>query len=68
MSEIIFRNIKKLASEKNLTLRKIETLCDPPLGNGTIAGWENGNPTISNVEKVARVLKCQVSDLLKDKK
>lgn len=64
MSNSIFLNIKKLASEQNISFSKIEKECG--LGNGTIANIENGNPTISTIEKISRFFGCSVSDLLKE--
>ena len=64
MATAIFNNIKRLASEQKLSFQKIESSCG--LGNGTISKLENGNPTIGTLEKIATVLGCKVSDLLKD--
>jgi len=64
MSNKVFANIKRLSSEQNITIQKLEKMCN--LGNGTIAKWENGNPTIGNIEKVAKQLECTVEDLFKE--
>lgn len=64
MAAIIYRNIKRLASERNISIRKIERDCE--LGNGTIGQIEHGNPTISTLTKIAYVLECTVDDLLKE--
>lgn len=64
MSKTILNNIKILASKKNISLAKLESDCG--LGNGTISKWENGNPTISSMEKVANYLDCKIQDLLNE--
>lgn len=66
MSNVIFKNIKSKASEKKLSLSAIEKECG--LGNGTIKGWESGNPTLRNIERVANVLDCSVAELLTESK
>jgi len=64
MSNTVFKNVKKLASEKNFTFQRLEHECG--LGNGTIAKWEKCNPTIGNLEKVAAKLECKIADLFKE--
>lgn len=63
MANLIYERIIKLIEEQRLTKAKVEA--GAGLGNGTIESWKDGNPTISNLEKVANVLGCEVEDLVK---
>lgn len=64
MATIIFENIKRLASEQKISFSKIEK--DSGLGNGTISKLGSGNPTIDTLDKISKVLNCEVTDLLKE--
>lgn len=64
MAAKIYENIKKLASERGLSFRQIETSCK--LGNGTIGKIESGNPTIETLTKISKFFDCTVDDLLKE--
>lgn len=66
MGNLIYERIISLISEKKLTKAKVENAAN--LGNGTIETWKTGNPTISKLEAVAKVLEVPVSELVKEDK
>lgn len=53
--------IRELAKEQNLSVSKIERLCD--LGNGTIRKWDEHTPTYDRVKKVAELLGVSIGEL-----
>ena len=57
------KNLKRIRNEKGITQEKLEELSG--LDRGYISGVERGvrNPSIKNIEKLARALKISVSDL-----
>ena len=60
---MIFDNIQRIASERNITLQKRENECK--LGNGTISKWkENNNPKVNNLKAVADYLGTSLETLL----
>lgn len=61
----IAENVKKLRSNKELSLEKLARLAD--LSLNTIVKIENGvnhNPTIETLNKIAEALKVKVDDLI----
>lgn len=54
--------IKQLASEKGISISKLEK--ETGLANATIRKWENSNPQIDTLIKVARFFKVPVEELL----
>lgn len=60
----IVSNIRKIASEKKMSLSQIEMKAG--LGNGTIGKWNNSTPTVNNLMLVAKVLECTIDELIKD--
>lgn len=63
----IAENVKRLRSEKELSLEKLARLAD--LSLNTIVKIENGvnrNPTIETLTKIATALEVGVDELLKD--
>lgn len=62
----IYRNIIKLAEDKNIKIAKIEKECN--LGNGTIGGWKDGRPRIDLIKQVADYFSVTVDELLKEEK
>lgn len=63
MMHMIYENIKRIADEKNLTIRAIER--EAGLGNKVIAGWKESSPSVNNLSKVANVLGVSIEELLK---
>lgn len=63
----IAENVKRLRSQKELSLEKLARLAD--LSLNTIVKIENGvnrNPTIETLTKIATALEVGVDELLKD--
>lgn len=58
----VYENIVKLAKKSGKTLGQIEE--EAGLGQGIISKWKNGNPTLNNLQAVAKVLKVKVEKLL----
>ncbi len=63
MANLIYEKIMNLIGEQRLTKSKVENAAG--LGNGTIEGWKDGNPTIAKLEAVANVLGTTVEELVK---
>lgn len=51
-----------LMQSKGYTFAKLERAAD--IGNGVIKDWNNRNPSLPNLVKVADLLECSVDDLL----
>lgn len=58
----VYSNIVKLAKKQEKTLGQIEE--EAGLGKGIISKWKNGNPTLNNLQAVAKVLKVKVEKLM----
>lgn len=63
---MVYRNVKKLAESKNMTIRQVELKAE--LGNGTIARWKKSTPSIITLKKVADVFGVTIETLIKDEK
>lgn len=48
---MILENIKACCKEKNISLRQLEVECGFTVG--LISKWDNSNPTVYNIAKVA---------------
>ena len=59
---MIFNNIKKLCTEKKISISQLEK--EAGLGNGTISGWKESMPRIDSLQAVANVLKVKMEKLL----
>ena len=59
---MIFDNISRLCSEKGISIARLER--ESGLGNATIRGWKTSQPTVDKLQAVARVLECDLNDLL----
>lgn len=62
---MIYRNVKKFADEKGVSIYRIEK--DTGIGNGTIAKWgkvANQMPTVDNLKKVADYLAVSMDCLM----
>jgi transcriptional regulator with XRE-family HTH domain len=57
------KNLKRIRNEKGVTQEKLQELSG--LDRGYISGVERGvrNPSIRNIERLAKALKVKVSDL-----
>lgn len=60
----VIENVKKIASDKNVSLSQLEI--DSGLGNGTIGKWKDSSPNMSTLLKVATALEVSIYDLLKE--
>lgn len=61
----VYSNIVKLAKKTKKTLGQVEE--EAGLGQGIISKWKNGNPTLNNLQAVAKVLNVTVNELLETK-
>lgn len=59
---MIFENVAMLAKERGLAITALEEAAG--LGRGTIGKWRESEPTISNLEKVAKALEVPLTELL----
>ena len=62
---LLFERITKLCNENGMTIARLEK--EAGLGNATVRGWKNSEPTVKNLKAVADVLGVTVDDLLADK-
>lgn len=63
---MIYENIKRLCSEKNITICSLEKSCG--IANGTIGKWANNDgasPRIDTVAKIANFFDVSIDSLLK---
>ena len=59
-----FEVLERKIRENGLTIAALERAAN--IGNGVIRAWEKQNsPNVISLQKVARVLKCSVDELLK---
>lgn len=63
---MVYKNVKKLAEDNNMTIRQVELKAK--LGNGTIARWKKSTPSVITLKKVADVFGVTIEGLLKDEK
>lgn len=59
---MILENIRRLCSEKPISIAKLER--ETGIGNGTISRWDVSSPTVENVKKVADFFGVTVEELL----
>lgn len=59
---MIVSKIRKLCSERGLTIQKLEQSAG--LTNGCVSKWAVSDPKVSNLKKVADVLGVTVDELL----
>ena len=60
----MYDNVKKICEEKGISVGKIEK--DLQLSNGSICKWNENEPGIRKVQKVADYLGVSIEELLKD--
>lgn len=60
---MIFENIKRLCTERNVSIAALER--EVHIGNGAIAKWNESSPRIDNIKKVADYFGVTVDELLK---
>lgn len=61
---MIYQNIKKIAGEKGISIRKIEQ--EAEITPSSIYHWNDVKPSVDKVAKVAKALGVSVEELLKD--
>ncbi|EGO2815296.1 helix-turn-helix domain-containing protein [Enterococcus sp. DIV0188] len=66
MTMSIVANIKKIALEKNLTVKKIGK--ESGVGENAIYRWDKQNPNLSSLKKVSNYLNVSVDELLEREK
>lgn len=66
MSVSIVANIKKIASEKNLTIKQIGK--GSGVGENAIYRWDKQNPNLSSLKKVSNYLDIPIDELLENDK
>lgn len=66
MSVSIVANIKKIALEKNLTIKQIGK--ESGVGENAIYRWDKQNPNLSSLKKVSNYLDISIDELLESEK
>lgn len=61
---MLFEKIKKLADEKHLSIKELESQAG--LANGTIGKWRESEPGALNLYKVSKILGTSIDELVKD--
>lgn len=59
-------NIKKIALEKNLTIKQIGK--ESGVGENAIYRWDKQNPNLSSLKKVSNYLNISIDELLESEK
>ena len=59
---MLYDNVKKICEEKGISVGKIEK--DLQLSNGSICKWNENEPAIRKVQKVADYLGVSIEELL----
>lgn len=59
---MLYDNVKKICEEKGISVGKIEK--DLQLSNGSICKWNENEPGIRKVQKVADYLGVSIEELL----
>lgn len=61
---MLYENIVKLCKERKVSIAKLEQSCG--LGNGTVSGWQSGQPRLDRVKLVADFFGVTIDSLLQD--
>ncbi|AOQ27404.1 repressor [Streptococcus phage IPP54] len=64
MPEVIYDKIKEIASEKGISIYRIEK--DLDLGNGAISKWNNSSPSATTLNSIANYLNVRLEQLLEE--
>lgn len=62
---MIYDKIKEIASEKGISIYRIEK--DLDLGNGAISKWNNSSPSATTLNSIANYLNVRLEQLLEEK-
>ncbi len=63
---MLYDNVKKLCDKKGISIGKMEK--DLQLSNGSICKWNENEPGIRKVQKVAEYLEVPIEELLIEQK
>ena len=61
---MIYESIVKRCKARGISIMQLEKTCR--LGNGTIAGWKNGNPRLDLLIRVADFFGITIDELIKE--
>lgn len=61
---MIYDKIKEIASEKGISIYRIEK--DLDLGNGSISKWNNSSPSATTLNSIANYLNVRLEQLLEE--
>jgi transcriptional regulator with XRE-family HTH domain len=61
---LLFDKISSLCEERGISIARLER--EAELGNATVRGWKESDPSASKLKRVADVLNVTVDELLKD--
>ncbi|CMZ69195.1 helix-turn-helix domain-containing protein [Streptococcus pneumoniae] len=61
---MIYDKIKEIASEKGISIYRIEK--DLDLGNGAISKWNNSSPSATTLNSIANYLNVRLEQLLEE--
>ncbi|MGL5436838.1 MAG: helix-turn-helix domain-containing protein [Lachnospiraceae bacterium] len=61
---MLFDKVKELADAKGYSIYRLEK--EAKLSSGSICKWNSASPSVSNLKKVANILKCSIDDLAKE--
>lgn len=61
---MLYDNVKRVCSEKGISVGYVEKQCE--LSNGSISKWNENEPGIRKVQKVAEYLGVPIEKLLED--
>lgn len=59
---MIYENIERLCKENHISVSGLEKACG--LGNATIKGWKQSDPSVGRLMKVAEYFGISVNDLI----
>ena len=62
---MLYDNVKRVCSEKGVSVRYVEKQCE--LSNGSISKWNENEPGIRKVQKVADYFGVSIEKLLEEK-
>lgn len=61
---MVYENIVRLCKERKISIARLERECG--IGNGTVAGWETGQPRLDRVKAVADYFGVTVDALMQE--
>ena len=61
-NQMLYENIAKLCSDRNISVRKLETELN--FSNGMINGWKHNNPRLDSLMAVCRYFQVSMDALV----